>query len=348
MSHGLCRFCLLLVTGAFLISLPVLAGTTVTQGGTVFIGEEGLDISATLGTNTSTIAWWASAADISTSSPTVQVTVTSPSNFYVSPAQFSGYTGTWYRINAEGSADGPAFIVADPTLQLRVLDTSISNLDVTDKWVPRGDVVGFRIDTNLNPIFNRGGSANGGITIYVQSPDGAQYSALVDASGATHNMQDLQVTVPSYLTGPVWSTANSQYPAGTYTIWTECNANSIKDNYPVTGKTITARTSLLDQEQNPLISGASTGSQTSAATTTTTKVTTVVTTTPVTTVTTPETTVATPTETITQAVTTQTTAPSNTTPVTPVQTSTKAPGFGLIPAFLALALIGLAFKPGNR
>lgn len=347
MSHTIYRITLLLITGAVLLAFPVFAGTTVSQGGTVFIGEQGLDISSTL-TGTSTIGWWASAADIATTSPTSQVTVTTPTNFYVSPAQFGGYTGTWYRINSNGTADGPAFNVADPTLQLRVLDTSINNLDVTDKWVPRGDVVGFRIDTNLNPIFNRGGPANGGITIYVQSPDGAQYAALIDASGATHNMQNLQVTVPSYLTGPVWSTANSAYPAGTYTIWAECNANSMKDNYGVAGKTLTAKTSLLDQEQNPLISGASTGSQTTVTTTATTTVTTVVTTTPATTVTTPVTTVTTPTQTMTEPVTSQTTSPSDTLTETPVESATKAPGFGLLSACLAIALIGMAVILRNR
>ena len=57
-----------------------------------------------------------------------------------------------------------------------------------------------------------------------------------------------------YLTTPIWDTGNSLYPVGSYTIWAECDANSMKDNYDVTGKTISEQTSLLDQDQNPLIS----------------------------------------------------------------------------------------------
>ena len=49
--------------------LPFCAGpasaviNTIQQGNTVFIGEEGLDISAAMGPDT-TIGWWASAAEI--------------------------------------------------------------------------------------------------------------------------------------------------------------------------------------------------------------------------------------------------------------------------------------------
>ncbi|MDO9324969.1 MAG: hypothetical protein Q7T80_08455, partial [Methanoregula sp.] len=35
--------------------------------------------------------------------------------------------------------------------------------------------------------------------------------------------------------------------------WAECNVNSMKDNYGVTGKTISRKVSLRNQDQNPLI-----------------------------------------------------------------------------------------------
>ena len=53
-----------------LLAVPVMAGayTIIQQGGTVFIGEQGLNVAAALGNDTS-VGWWASGAAIPTSSP---------------------------------------------------------------------------------------------------------------------------------------------------------------------------------------------------------------------------------------------------------------------------------------
>jgi len=248
------RPCLLLIIGLCIFTVPAMAGgyTTIQQGNTVFIGEQGLDVSAALGSD-SAIGWWASGAAIATSSPSAQVQVTTPSNFYVSPSAFGSNTGSWYRLTAQGKPDGVAFMVADPTLAIRVIDTTV-NVDETNNWVSRGDQVAFRIDTNLNQIFSRGSSSSEGVTIRVQSPSGGTYSALVDSSGTARSIENLVVSTPSYETGPIWDTGNSQYSTGSYTIWAECNVNSLKDNYGIAGKTISQQTRLLDQDQNPLIS----------------------------------------------------------------------------------------------
>ena len=258
MVPGITRPCLIIsMCLCLLMVLPVTAVTAgytkITQGDTVFIGEQGLDITSAMGNDTQ-IGWWAPGAAIATSSPSGQETAATP--FYVSPATFGQYTGPWYRLNAQGKPDGMivAFRVADPTLNIRVLDTTVS-VDVTNKWVPRGDQVSFEIDTNLNPIFSRGGSSSSeGITINVQPPQGGTYSALIDSSGKAQPVEYLAVSTPTYETGPIWDTGNSLYSTGTYTIWAECNVNSMKDNYGVAGKTISQQTSLLDQDQNPLIS----------------------------------------------------------------------------------------------
>ena len=175
------RLCLILILCLCVFVIPAMAGayTTIPQGSTVFIGEQGLDVSAAVGSDPA-IGWWASGAAIATSSPDDQIQVPTPSNFYISSSAFGPYTGTWYRLTSQGKPDGVAFIVADPSLDIRVVDTTI-NLDVTNKWVPRGDQVAFRIDTNLNQIFLRStsGSPSEGITIYVQSPAGGTYSAMI-------------------------------------------------------------------------------------------------------------------------------------------------------------------------
>ena len=245
---------LALVSLCLLIGPALAAGafTTIPQGGTVFIGEQGLDITGALGSDSS-IGWWASGAAIATSSPDSQIQVTTPSNFYVSPSSFGSYTGTWYRINSQGRPDGVAFVVADPSLAVRIIDTTV-NIDMTNRWIPRGDQAAFQIDTNLNQLFSRGSSSTEGINLYVQAPSGGIYSALLDSSGVAHSLSNLQVSSPAYQTPWSWDTGNSQYVTGTYTVWAKCDINNMYDNYGTTGKTISQQVTVLDQEQNPLIS----------------------------------------------------------------------------------------------
>lgn len=338
MMSGFSRyFVILLIAGAGLLMTPALAGsyTTVPQGGTIFLGEQGLDVSAALGNDTS-IGWWASGAAIATSAPSSTVQVTTPTNFYVSPTQFGSNTGTWYRLTAQGKPDDLAFYVTDPVLNIKALDTTV-NVDASaNQWVPRGDQVSFEIDTNLNPVFQRGLSSSEGMDIKVQAPDGGQYSALIDSFGTTHPLQNLAVTTSTYVTGPIWDTGNSVYPAGTYTIWVECNVNSMKDNYGVTGKTISSQRTLRSQEQNPLISvNVPTTSATTAAaqvTSTTSKPTLIPTTSAVKT---------TPVTTVPVVTTTVPATPAPTT-TTPAETqSPKSPGFGALISVVSLAVLAV-------
>ena len=82
------------------------------------------------------------------SSPSQIVTVNNPGSFSVSPFAFSGYPGNWYHLSPSRQENGSAFTVIDPQVDLRVEDTSV-NVDVTNKWVPTGDNIRFRIDSNL-------------------------------------------------------------------------------------------------------------------------------------------------------------------------------------------------------
>jgi hypothetical protein len=249
---------------------------------------------------------------------------------------FTQYTGPWYRLTAQGKPDGVAFIVADPTLDIRVIDTTV-NVDETNSWVSRGDQVAFRIDTNLNQIFSRGSSNSEGVTIRVQSPSGGTYSALVDSSGTPHSLENLVVSTPSYETGSIWDTGNSQYSTGSYTIWAECNVNGMKDNYGIAGKTISQQTRLLDQDQNPLISVnvPTTSPTTQIATTTSTQkptrsFTTVITTIPATAHIT----------TIPPIISTTVPVPSITTAPTTVETTnTKSAGFGTVLALVSVCAL---------
>jgi hypothetical protein len=330
MMEKTAKISFLLVCLSLLCAVPVTAAiTTITQGNVVFIGEEGLDISFAMGPDTQ-IGWWASAADIGSSAPTKMIDVSTRLNtFMVSPTEFSAYTGNWYRIDGTGRANGIAFSVADPQLVLKVEDTTTEvNVELL-KWIPTGDNIRFRIESNLVQMASQRGSPPL-VNIYVQSPDGATYTVLYDAGNNPTSVFDIPVTSNPFFTNALWNMGNAgRYPAGTYTIWAEWNVNRIKDNYPVTGKTISSTFLLLNQGRNPLMSTA----------------TTVMTTQPPTFAT-----IVTPTQTM---VTTLTMAPTQqptmvtamtTVPVptatTQLPATTKSPGFGAVLAGASL-LVGL-------
>jgi len=298
---------------------------TIRQGNTVFIGEEGLDISAAAGADTR-IGWWASAADITTSSPTKTIDLAGRiTSFMVSPSEFDGYTGNWYRINSTGKANGIAFLVADPSLVLKVEDTTVQ-VDVEQThWIPAGDDIRFRIDTNMVQMASQRSSPVL-ITIKVQSPEGAIYSSLLNAGGTRTSIVDIPVTTMPFYTGSIWNMGDPAiYSPGNYTLWAESNVNQMNDNYDIPGKTISKKFILLNQGVNPLITKATT------VPTQTTRIPTLATP-QVTTQTIVSTTVPTPS--LTEIPTTMVTE-------APTPSQTQAPGFGAILAIPAI-LFGLA------
>ncbi|OPY36446.1 MAG: hypothetical protein A4E35_01985 [Methanoregula sp. PtaU1.Bin051] len=318
---------IIVLAGLLMLAGPATAAITdVPAGGNVFIGEQGLDITAGLGANNQ-IAWFPSTAATSSAVPEEVIDVTATKTaFSVDSGVFSSRTGNWYSW-APGLTAGTAavaFRVSDPYLAIKVEDTDV-NVDVTNKWLYRGDEARFRIETNLYTIGQRAGVPGGGapVTINFQTPTGAIMSSVTNKAGTSNQLTDIPVTTTPFYTGKFWDSGNSRYGPGTFTIWAECNANSMMDNYPAEGKTKSAKVTVLVQERNPLITvGTATTATTTATTVTTAQTTAKVTTTvPVMTITTAEVTTAAP-ETSASA----TTAPARTSP-------TRTPGFG---AFLSL------------
>ena len=243
---SICCLVLVIPAGA---AVPI---STIQPGNTVFVGEQGLDITAAMEGDT-LLGWWASGASIAGSSPDYHISVSNPSSFSVYPGDFTTHTGNWYHLSSLSTANGTAFAVADPQIDLRIEDTTV-NVDVTDKWVPTDDALQFRIDTNLLQMTQRTGVTSVPVTIKVQSPDGAILSELVDGTGTVTSIVDYPVTSTPQYTGAIWGTSNRvTYAPGTYQVWVECNVNLMKDNYDQTGKTVSRKVSLLNQNQNPLI-----------------------------------------------------------------------------------------------
>jgi hypothetical protein len=144
LRHGKTLLIVLTCTFLFCTGPATAAINTIQQGNVVFIGEQGLDVSAAMGPDTK-IGWWASAADIATTSPTQSVDMAGRiTDFIVNPSEFEGYTGNWYRLNSAGRADGVAFLVADPQLTVTYDDTTV-DVNPALHWVPSGDDIRFKL-----------------------------------------------------------------------------------------------------------------------------------------------------------------------------------------------------------
>ena len=343
MADNSTLLCFIIVTGLFLVFCPVSAAgaiSTISAGNTVFVGEQGLDITAAMDGD-STLGWWASGAGISSSSPDKTLSVMNPGSYSIYPSDFQTYTGTWYHLKSSTTANGTAFNVVDPYLDLKIEDTTVST-DVTNKWIPTDDELRFRIDTNLVQMLQRNSVSAVPITIKVRSPDGTLLNALVSKSGQTTSLVDYQVTTSPQYTGSIWGTSKrAMYPPGTYSVWAECNVNSMKDNYNQEGKTVSTTVTVLNQDQNPLIgnkgyvTNPTTSTPVMTTRTPTPTATTAVTTSP------PPTSVSTPVATTPAESPAATTLP--TTAMVPAVPTTHTPGFGAGLVILSLCACLLFF-----
>jgi len=308
----------LIILSALLALSPVLAAeNTVPVAGTVFLGEQGLDISATGAAAGSQIVYYGPGGSPATV-PVATMTVDDPTDYYISPALFGGRTGPWFL----SPANTLAFYVQDPLIGIRVMDESADFAITSDvTWIPKGDVVGFRIDTNVYEIARRPGSPGAPITIRIRGPGGVEYSSVTG-----YQLEDILISASPFDTGGVWLTGG--FESGTYTVWAESTGNDMNLNYKQEGKTVTVPVQFLLQSTNPLITPTPT---TNPATTTTTLPPTL----PATTVTT-----LTPATVITES---PATTPGTIIPTTAPPTTT--PGFGAmltLSAFFVACLLFMA------
>jgi hypothetical protein len=286
---------------------------TIPLSGTVFIGEQGLDITATGASSGDRLVWYGPGGSTS-NAPSALITVSEPADFYISPVLFGERTGPWFI----ETGNTLAFFVQEPQISVRVFDLS-AGFDITKDtvWVRRGDAVGFQIETNVAVLATRPGSSGAPVTIRIRSPSGVMYSAV---NG--YQLEDILISSSPFSTGPVWFTGD--YEPGYYTVWAESTGNDMNDNYPREGKTYSQKVTFLLQSVNPLI---------------TTDKTPVVTTVP----TLPPTTTVTTLSPTTSETTSQTPAQTPQTPnptelVNPVP-ATQTPGFSAGIAVLSLAVI---------
>jgi PGF-CTERM protein len=260
----------------------------INQGATVFIGEQGLDISHALdsanaqgsATTITTIGWWASAADIRTTAPTVSFDLIGRANlFTVTQSEFDGYEGQWYLVDANDNnwakaATGAVFNVKAPKLDVSIRDPNQNDgADVSGKSIPTGAQLQFQIGTNMYtvladpalryPIYNNGGTgtdSDGYLDLVVKTESGTVLQYLYNDTFLTRqSLIGLNVTTQPFTWGRAnsgrgpaidfyWDTSaltpseEKAYPAGTYVVSVQSKLNNMKDNYLSGAAAYTGRT----------------------------------------------------------------------------------------------------------
>lgn len=228
---------ILLAAACLALMVPAVTATLsdIPQGGVVYIGEQGLNLNGiAAGTQ---VAWWGAGRSPITDAPTDLQTISDPKNFFVSPTLYGTETGVWYIYPDKK----PAFTIKDPTLAVRAINVRTGR-EVTSGVISRGDQVKFQVETNMYTMTERPGVNGVPVTIHVTGPGGIEYTSLTDINGRSQSLDPVIVSSSLYETGSVWNTGNAQYPEGSYMIWAECNANNMKNEYPVGGKTTTRNT----------------------------------------------------------------------------------------------------------
>lgn len=259
----------LLFSTALLVAPAFADPHVILQGGDVFIGEQGLDITAAVGA-ASQIAWFAPGRDPANDAPDDIQNIVNPAQFFVNPNVFVGETGTWYQwIGGEPGSE--AFIVKDPSLDIKVWD-STAGKDVTGKSVVAGEHLNFRIDTNLYTIVQRPDSTGvTPMTLKVKTREGGIFSQLFRTTTTAIPLTNLGVNLSPWFwpmgnassgwwqTDVLDSSGNRIYSNGPYSLWVECNANHMKDNYlapngeTFTGKTVSATRTITISTDNVTI-----------------------------------------------------------------------------------------------
>lgn len=232
---------------------PVTADLTVVpEGGTVFVGEEGLTFEGIpAGT---TLYWFAPGDPPSTAVPSATYTTQGPGNEVIAPATFQTHTGNWYTVAGSPVVATVIITVRMPAIDVRAFNTETCEDMTNGRVVKTGTAIAFRLDSNLYEAVNQRYPELPGqtpdIKVVVLDEEGTRYNGLVEdaASGAVSQLTGLAPTSSQFYlpdsTGasgvrvPNWDLESEQYKYGAYTFYAQVNLNNVGDNIgTVTGAT---------------------------------------------------------------------------------------------------------------
>lgn len=248
MSKIFVIICLIIVGSVF--SVPVLGVINkIPAGGQIFVGESELDITSAVGDSTQ-IAWWSEHSNSDYDQPDAIHTISNPVSFFADPTVFEERTGNWYNWR-ENQKAVIAFYTSKPEIDIEIWNVT-SVKEVTNDEIPIGNFLNFEIKTNMRSIVTRPKYQpnDAPFRIKILGGDGTRYyDYLIGKDGDEHKLTNLAVNqeswfwvspanehdIPAFDDG--WNTAASDtigdlfYKPDFYTVWVECNANNIKDNY---------------------------------------------------------------------------------------------------------------------
>lgn len=229
------------------IAAPVTAEvTTIAQGGTVFVGEEGLTfqnggVAVPAGT---LLKWYAPGDTPGYSSPSATYSCQCPGNEVIYLSTFQTRTGNWYVVN--GVTAIPIINVQMPAIDVKAFN-SVTAEDVTNEWVVKeGTYITFRLDSNLyeaihyRPNYVTGDATD--IKIVVVDEEDTVYTALHNDDTAMTTSPLIQLapkTSQFYLPStsnisatlsPNWALGQAEYKAGFYAFYAQVNLNHAKEN----------------------------------------------------------------------------------------------------------------------
>ena len=280
--------------------------TEINRTATVFIGEQGLNMTHALNQAQAvsdggapaldaapinyTVGWWASAAQITTTAPSAKVDLQpSYKSFTVDQQSFVGYTGNWYLLGADKATPLTAtgtttpivvFSVADPRLEIAVWDFQQAS-DVTGKSVTQGQQLGFSIKTNMiiNPTDGLRNNVTGGvdattsnyidgyITIKVKNEQGATLTKLANNATTGATPSDVPLTKQFINSQPWYWPYNTNTATVILNYWrTDATDFNNQYAYPVGTYTVWAESTLNKMKDNYKNAGADYTGKTVSAT----------------------------------------------------------------------------------
>ncbi len=241
-----------LLTIAFLMvvmapaSAVITGVNTISRGGDVFIGEEGLDITGCMG-NATLLAWFGSVSGSTRDAPSYVIDIGDPTSFYIAPAIFINKTGPWYQWYGSPPAGPVAVNVLEPYLETGVRSQATGG-SVSYGNIPQGDFLNFFISSNMWTVSIRPGYdpiRDGFLSFKVTSPEGTSYSGLhqnqtyiipltgisIDSTYETWVPAPPPYNENGWNTGVTDSSGTLIYGPGLYEVTVETNLNGIKENY---------------------------------------------------------------------------------------------------------------------